>query len=396
MPRWFRSRSLPAALTAAMITILALPAVSDAAAQPLDVNASTATDGLPDQLLAAMRRDLGLTGEQVTARLAAEDRASRIEHLAAAGLGGAYAGAWFDARLGRLVVATTDAAGVARVRALGADAVVVEHGTARLAEVKRHLDTLAGTAAPPAVTSWHVDPARNAVVLNVDPSRLDATATAFVASARALGPVLVVHGTESPRPAYNVVGGNAFFIGSSRCSIGFSVRTAGGAKAFVTAGHCTAGGGAVYGGNRVRMGSASGSTFGPGGDYGKVSVSNDSWDLRPWVNLWDGRALVVQNADPASVGQSVCRSGSTSGWRCGEIKAKGVTVNYPGRTVNGLVRSSACASPGDSGGPFVHSDHAQGMTSGITNSCGSGGLTDSFYQPVREALNAYNLRLVTG
>lgn len=27
---------------------------------------------------------------------------------------------------------------------------------------------------------------------------------------------------------------------------------------------------------------------------------------------------------------------------------------------------------------------------------GSGGLTDSFYQPVREALNAHNMHLVTG
>lgn len=389
-----RTRWLASVWATAAVTALALPAVSGAAGGDVAVAPRPGTAAA--EMFAAMQRDLDLTAEQVTARLAAEERASRIDRTVSAELGATFAGSWYDGQRERLVVATTDAAGAQRARALGADAVVVERSAAQLDAVKQRLDQLAGDAAPAAVTSWHVDAPSNSVVLTVDLRRVDPAATAFVVAARTLGAVRVLHSAESPRPSYDVIGGNAFFIGNSRCSIGFSVRTASGNKAFLTAGHCTDDGSAVYGGNGVRMGSASGSVFGAGGDFGKVTVSSDQWQLRPWVNLWDGRALIIQDAQVASVGQSVCRSGSTSGWRCGEIKAKGVTVNYPGRTVNGLVRTSACAAPGDSGGPFVHADHAQGMTSGITEACGGGAGTDSFYQPVREALNHWNLNLVKG
>ena len=398
-----RSRRLLTAAVGALVASttwsLGLPSVASAAAGTSDhvVAPQAVAQGVASpEMVAAMRRDLGLTTEQVQVRLTAESRATATEELATAALGAAFAGAWFDNRAGRLVVATTDAAVLSRLRALGADGVVVARSLAELTATQERIDRLSGTAAPSAVTSWYVDVVTNSVVLVVDRGRMGPAAERFVAAARRSADVRVVDRAEAPRPAYNVVGGNAYYIGNSRCSIGFSARTSGGGKRFLTAGHCTAGGGAVYGANRVRMGSASGSTFGPAGDYGKVSVTSDSWRLRPWVNLYDGRALVVRNANPASVGQSVCRSGSTSGWRCGEIKAKNVTVNYPGRTVGGLVRSSACAAPGDSGGPFVHADRAQGLTSGITSQCGSGGQTDSFYQPVREALNAYNLNLVTG
>jgi streptogrisin C len=79
-----------------------------------------------------------------------------------------------------------------------------------------------------------------------------------------------------------------------------------------------------------------------------------------------------------------------------QVRMDSVAGGTFGRTVNGLVRTSACAAPGDSDGSFVHADHAQGLTSGITNRCGSGSGTDSSRQPVREVLNAHNLNLVTG
>lgn len=393
MPHVRTTRWLVAFAVAALVALV-LPVQAGAQHRALDPQATS--PAVARVMSEAMRRDLGLTVEQARGRLEAEDAAARLDAVVATELGAAFAGSWYDADLGRLVVASTSAAGAERARALGADAVTAERSAAQLSTTKQRLDALAGDAAPAAITSWHVDVRTNSVVVTADPRRLDGASAALLDAARAMPGVRVVDAAEAPRPAYNVVGGHAFYIGNSRCSIGFSTRTAGGAKAFVTAGHCTAGGGGVIGANGVRMGSASGSTFGAGGDFGRVSVTSDRWELRPWVSLYDGRALIVQGSDPAPVGASVCRSGSTSGWRCGEIKAKDVTVNYPGRTVHGLVRSSACASPGDSGGPFMHNGQAQGLTSGITAQCGSGELTDSFYQPVREALNAYNMHLVTG
>jgi streptogrisin C len=52
-----------------------------------------------------------------------------------------------------------------------------------------------------------------------------------------------------------------------------------------------------------------------------------------------------------------------------------------------------CAEPGDPGGSFVSGDQAQGVTSGGSGDCSSGGTT--FFQPVNEILSALRLTLVT-
>ncbi len=102
------------------------------------------------------------------------------------------------------------------------------------------------------------------------------------------------------------------------------------------------------------------------------------------------------------VGGRVCRSGSTTGWRCGTVQALNQTVSYGGgNIVSGLTRTTACAEPGDSGGAFVSDPpallgkvQAQGLTSGGSGNCSTGGTT--FFQPVSEALGAYGLTLYTG
>jgi hypothetical protein len=82
----------------------------------------------------------------------------------------------------------------------------------------------------------------------------------------------------------------------------------------------------------------------------------------------------------ASVGSEICRSGSTTGWECGEIEATDETVQYPEGTVHGLTRTSACAEPGDSGGSWLAGTEAQGVTSGGSGNCSIGGTT--FFQPL--------------
>lgn len=103
----------------------------------------------------------------------------------------------------------------------------------------------------------------------------------------------------------------------------------------------------------------------------------------------------MTGTEVAPIGASVCRSGATTGFACGEITAIDETVNYgEGRIVRGLTRTSVCAEPGDSGGPFVSGTQAQGVTSGGIGGCASGGTT--FFQPINEAATKLGVTVVTG
>jgi streptogrisin C len=365
------------------------PGSASAALATTSVARPVAAD-VPAEMLTALQRDLGLTEAQARAKLAGDAAAASVEPALRARLGRSFGGVWVDAA-GAVSVATSDPAAAAAIRAAGARPVLVRRSLSTLDATRAALDR---RTIPAAVTSWYVDLPSNSVVVEVDRARRTAAVDRFLAALSAGAPaVRVVEVTEAPRLHYNVVGGDAWYTGNIRCSIGFSARTASGARRFLTAGHCTVGrrGNAAYGANRVRIGSVASGTFARAGDYGTVAVTSSAWRLRPWVNLYDGRALVVRGAREAAVGASVCRSGSTTGYRCGRVQDKNVTVNYTnGPRVGGLTRTSADSAAGDSGGPFVAGGgQAQGMLSG-----GNG--TTSYFQPVREALNAYNLRLVTG
>lgn len=112
------------------------------------------------------------------------------------------------------------------------------------------------------------------------------------------------------------------------------------------------------------------------------------------VNRYSGSTTVrVAGSSESAVGASICRSGSTTGWRCGTVQAKNQTVRYPQGAVTGMTRTNACAEPGDSGGSWLSGTQAQGVTSGGSGNCSSGGTT--YFQPVNEILSAYGLRLVT-
>ncbi|MGX7829447.1 S1 family peptidase [Actinokineospora sp. 24-640] len=359
-----------AAVLAAGATVLAAP------------GAAIAEDAVAPELLAAMQRDLGLSADAAMDRLAAEADATRSESRLAAALPTSFGGAWFDAERNVLVVGVTDAARVGVVRADGAEARVVKHSARTLDAAVTRLDA---AKAPAGVTGWYVDVKRNAVVVTAAPGTA-AAAKAFVAKAGAASTATVVESTEAPRTLYDVRGGDAYYPGGSRCSIGFSVS-----GGFVTAGHCGSTGTATSGSNRVAQGTVRGSSF-PTNDYGWVQV-NSSWVPRGVVNRYNGGTVAVRGSSEAPIGASVCRSGSTTGWRCGTIQAKNQTVRYSQGAVYGMTRTNACAEPGDSGGSWISGDQAQGVTSGGSGNCSSGGTT--YFQPVNEILGAYGLRLVT-
>ncbi|MFJ8853054.1 S1 family peptidase [Streptomyces sp. NPDC102437] len=337
-------------------------------------------------LLAAMRRDLGLTESQARTRLAAEKTATALQDKARRAAGSSYAGSWFDPATGRLAVAVTDGRKSAAVRVLGASSRLVRHSAPQLDATKARID---GLAAPAGVSSWHVDPKANRVVIDVVASAAhDNDVRTFVERARRAGPVLVKQTPEGPRTfAAGTVGGDPYYTGNVRCSIGFSVH-----GGFVTAGHCGQTGAAVSGWDRSAIGNFQGSSF-PGDDYAWVSVGNGWWTV-PVVLGWGTVSdQLVRGSAEAPIGASICRSGSTSHWHCGNVLATNETVNYSQGAVHQMTKTSVCAERGDSGGSFISGDQAQGVTSGGWGNCTSGG--ETWHQPINEILNRYGLTLHT-
>jgi len=368
----------------------ALVAAAVVMAGALTPVAAASTPAATDPLT-AMQRDLGLTAAQARGRLAREDAASRTEPAARAATGAAFGGAWLDPADQRLVVGITDPDLASRVRALGADPRAVRYARAELDAAAAKLDR---GIAPRAISSWYVDVVANRIVVEADPSALAAVAGYAARTGIDAAMLRIVPSAGPVGPLYDVRGGDAYTSGGLGCSIGFSVNriTAPSTRGYVTAGHCVNAGATTTGSNGVTQGTVLGRNF-PGNDYAWVQT-NANWTPRPLVNLYDGGTLNVQGWREAAVGASVCRSGMKTGWRCGTIQAKGVTVTYSdGSTVYGVTKTSVCSDKGDSGGPFLNGSHAQGVTSGGVLGCTSTGTT--FFQPVVPILSVYQLRLLT-
>jgi streptogrisin C len=369
-------------LSAGIVAVLGTPATAGPAAP---ATPALAAEAASPAMLAALQRDLGLTAAQARERIAQDLNASRIELKLRKQLGSAYAGGWLTVDAKSFVVAITDSRRAAEVTAAGAIPTVVARSGAALDAIKAGLDRAAAKAPSTSVPGWYVDVKTNSVVVLARGGT--AAARAFVqASGVTTAAVRIVATTETPRTLYDVRGGDAFYIGGGRCSIGFSVN-----GGYVTAGHCGSAGNATSGYNQVAQGTFQASSF-PGNDYSWVAV-NANWIPQPWVNNYSGGNVTVAGSTESAVGASVCRSGSTSGWHCGTIQAKNQTVNYAQGTVYGLTQTNACAEPGDSGGSWLTGQQAQGVTSGGSGNCTSGGTT--FFQPVNEILSAYGRTLVT-
>lgn len=369
-------------LATGVVSALSVPAFG-APAAPVAPTGSD-TESYPAELLQAVQRDLGLNAEQARVRLASDQKASEISEQAKASLGDAFGGSWIDQASGKLVVAVTRPG----LSVIGADTQVVKNSLSQLNGTKSVLDLM---SAPAGVTSWRVDEKSNSVVVEVNKNTRDAAADKWIATAKSIsGSVQVAEVTESPTTLYDLRGGDAVYMGGGRCSLGFSVT-----GGFVIAGHCGRTGTAAQGYNRVAAGTFAGSTF-PGNDYAWVRT-NANWTPRPWVNRYGGANVIIKGSTQAAVGSQICRSGSTTGWRCGTVQAFNQTVNYAQGSVRGLTRTNACAEPGDSGGSWVAGSgfgQAQGVTSGGSGNCSSGGTT--YFQPVNPILSRYGLTLTRG
>jgi streptogrisin C len=368
------------------IVALAAAAVLTVATAGFLVLRDRAEGGSSSELLAAMRRDLHLTAAQATARLAGDERAARTVGRLRDLLGAGFGGAWLSPDGAVLTVAVTDAAQAATVRAAGAQPRIVTRSEADLADLKARLDRNAERA-PYRVSDWHLDPESNRVVL-VSTAANDEAALQFAAASGVPGDaVRVVTHSGRPRPFADVRGGTPYVINSStRCSVGFPVQ-----GGFVTAGHCGAAGDTVTTRRGAALGTFADSSF-PGNDYAWVKVTSN-WSPRPVVDDYTGGTIRVAGSQESPVGATVCRSGSTTGWHCGTILARDATVRYEAGLVTGVTRTDVCAEPGDSGGAWITGTQAQGVTSGGTGDCATGGTT--YFQPINEILAHYRLKLMT-
>ena len=376
------------AVVAIALTAVSLsPIAGWAAEEPAPAPAATASRSTPDLspgMLAAMRRDLKLSDDQIADRLRTEAAAPVIEKTLRGELGKAFGGAWIPAGGSRLTVAVTTEAAAAKARAAGADAKLVGRSETDLDAARTRMDKRSASA-PRTVRGWYVDVAANRLVVMAKPGA-EADAAKFAKDSGA-GAVSVVAAPEQARPMYDIRGGDQFVInGNTLCSIGFAV-----AGGFVTAGHCGGTGSPTLGYNNVAQGNFAGSSF-PGNDYAWVRT-NANWTSQPWVNNYAGGNVVVAGSADAAIGSSICRSGRTTGWRCGTLLGRNETITYAQGSVSGLSRSNACAQPGDSGGSWISGNQAQGVTSGGTGNCSTGGTM--WFQPVNEILGVYGLSLTT-
>lgn len=352
---------------------------------------AVAADNQHPLITQSMQRDLGLTALQITRLRDVEKASAQEEKLARRALGKNFAGSWVERQAdgSHLQVIAASGPVKASVRRAGVQLRQVRHSLLQLEQSKDALDRnvrarIAGISTPvdAGVQSWYVDPKSNAVVVTLAPGATEAGIDFVAASGADIDTVRfeTVEGSEELL-VQNVAGGNAYgYTGpdgkfyAKGCSVGFSV-TQGPHIGFATAAHCGTPNLSVnHGGEWI-------------GHFSQLDNSMDSaWvavfpghNMMPYVNDYYtfGAMLPIRGSAEASIGSAVCRSGFRTGFQCGYIRAKNVTVTVLGfGTIYGATETDACGGKGDSGGSWLIGDQAQGVTStasipkGQTDNCG--------------------------
>lgn len=266
---------------------------------------------------------------------------------------------------------------------------LVAPGAAQAAVPDRSVDpaaVLAGVRT--AGTAWGLDPATGRMTLTVDDTVAPVELTALRAVADRAG-VLLRREPGTLRPL--IAGGQGIYGGGARCSLGANARS-GSTYYVITAGHCTNAAATWYADSAQTtvLGTRTASSY-PTNDYGLIRYTGRI--AHPSAVYTHPGLVTINGPGTAYIGQAVCRSGSTTGVRCGTVTGLNQTVNYATGVIYGLIRTNICAEPGDSGGPLYVASTGTilGILSGGTGNCTSGGTT--YYQPIAEVLAAYGLTL---
>lgn len=237
-------------------------------------------------------------------------------------------------------------------------------------------------------TAWAVDPRTDRMIITADATVTGETWNELEGAVAAVGSD--VAGLKRSKGEFRLFaeGGDAIFAGNSRCSLGFNVVTEDGGPGFLTAGHCgvaadqwseEAGGAPIA--------TVEDAVFPGDGDFALLTYDDAATEAVSAVDLGDGRLFEITGVEEAAIGEQVFRMGSTTGLFDGQVVGLDATVNYAEGTVTGLIQTTVCAEPGDSGGPLFTEDGAAiGLTSGGSGDCTTGG--ETFFQPVTTALEA--------
>ena len=403
-------------ISRAQRALLVLSPIAVAVAMVASAAPTATSNGMAPAIKIAMQRDLGLSSAQLSQYLTIERLTVLQQKNFASAQGGHFAGSWIERKPNgnfQLVVGTTSI--LPRKGPAGVEIRSMRHSLAELDASKSQLDTVLaqGGRVPKGVNGWYVDLASNSVVISIAKGHEQAAINFVAASGADVNSVRFAT-EEQPSLRSNLQGGLGYLRNPGdgylyACSIGFNV-TQGTTPGFVSAGHCGTAGEPVYlelspqwtlG---PKIGSFAASKFPQPGQTGndwswvKVDAGNTQ---PPTVYGWGKGDATVHGSTAVGVGAAICRSGRTSGWRCGTIEATGVTVSYgTGETILNLTRTTACSEGGDSGGSFITGPgQAQGVLSGGSGDCKGrqpNNRTRSFFQPLLPILSAYNLTLKVG
>ncbi|WP_394613290.1 S1 family peptidase [Lentzea sp. JNUCC 0626] len=272
------------------------------------------------------------------------------------------------ARALKLLIAVTAAAATLTASYTTAAAEQTFSAT-QLAEVKASLDDDPELLVPG--TAWHVDHEAGRVLVTYYNNVTGTQLAEFTERLKRYGDaVQVVRVDDELLPAASEInGGNEILVGNSPCSLGFNTVSPAGTFYFLTAGHCGHVGDVVRDKDGNPIGTVIVAKYGTD-DYAVVKYNGTSILKYGRADLWDGRYQDITTSREAKLGEKVCRSGKTTHLKCGLVKDLHATVTYrDGTRLHDLIASSACAQPGDSGGPVWHGTAGLGLHSGGPGQC---------------------------
>jgi hypothetical protein len=190
-----------------------------------------------------------------------------------------------------------------------------------------------------------------------------------------------------------VIGGLQITFTGWSCTAGFMTRAESRKLYLLTAGHCIEGSGslALWKHHGLDIGRASVEAFPPGSnaDVGAIEVTtSDATNEIYGSGNADIRSVNGWAPDSSqTVGSEVCRSGGTSGWRCGAIVTADVDTTIAGRLIHHTWWTDFPSARGDSGAPVLdHDGRAAGILIATTP-------TQSVYSTVDGIGSALHARL---
>ncbi|WP_425293426.1 S1 family peptidase [Micromonospora cremea] len=161
----------------------------------------------------------------------------------------------------------------------------------------------------------------------------------------------------------------------------------------ITAGHCTTVASTWYADSSQTtvLGTRTATSF-PGNDYGVIRYTGRI--AHPSAVYTYPGLLTIYGAGSAYVGQAVCRSGATTGVRCGTVTGLNQTVNYAGgNVVYGLIRYQHLRGAGGQRRAALRGGHRHHHRHPLRRQRQLHVRRHHLLQPIGEVLAAYGLTL---